>query len=50
MDPTLLPAQVGKALSFAMVHQNAHGVALLHNIEEIIDNIRGRLAGQRHLQ
>lgn len=36
MDPTLLPGQVGKALSFAIAHRPAEGIALLHNTEKLI--------------
>lgn len=38
MDPALLPAQVGKALSFAIAHQNAQGLALLHKTEGLIED------------
>jgi serine/threonine protein kinase/Tfp pilus assembly protein PilF len=37
MDPSLLPAQVGKALSFAIERQNAQGLALLHKTEGLIE-------------
>lgn len=40
MDPTLLPAQVGKALSFAMADQTAQGIAFLHNTEKQIQENR----------
>jgi TolB-like protein/Flp pilus assembly protein TadD len=33
LDPTLLPAQVGKALSYSIAHQNAHGLDFLHETE-----------------
>lgn len=36
MDPTLLPAQIGKALSYAMAHQNAEGLALLRKTQQKI--------------
>ena len=36
LDPTLLPAQVGKALSLAIAHQNAQGLALLRKTEATI--------------
>jgi tetratricopeptide (TPR) repeat protein len=38
MDPTLLPAQVGKALSYAMAHQNEEGVALLRKTQQKIQD------------
>jgi serine/threonine protein kinase/tetratricopeptide (TPR) repeat protein len=37
LDPTLLPAQVGKALSYALAGQNASGLAILHGTERRID-------------
>jgi serine/threonine protein kinase len=33
LDPTLLPAQVGKALSYSIAHQNARGLEFLHETE-----------------
>lgn len=36
MDPTLLPAQVGKALSLALTHQSAQGLALLNKTQRLI--------------
>ena len=36
MDPTLLPAQVGKALSFAMAHETAQGLAILRRTEALM--------------
>jgi serine/threonine protein kinase/TolB-like protein len=38
MDPTLLPAQIGKALSYAMAHQNAEGLALLRKTQQKIQD------------
>jgi tetratricopeptide (TPR) repeat protein len=38
MDPTLLPAQIGKALSYAMTHQNALGLALLRKTQQKIQD------------
>lgn len=38
MDPTLLPAQVGKALSLAMAHRNAQGIAVLDKTEGVIES------------
>jgi serine/threonine protein kinase/TolB-like protein/Tfp pilus assembly protein PilF len=38
MDPTLLPAQVGKALSYAMAHQNEEGLALLRKTQQKIQD------------
>jgi serine/threonine protein kinase/TolB-like protein len=38
MDPTLLPAQIGKALSYAMAHQNAEGLALLRKTQRKIQD------------
>jgi len=37
MDPTLLPAQVGKALALDMAHQNAQGLVLLRKSEELME-------------
>jgi len=37
LDPNLMQAQVGKALSFAITRQNQEGIALLRQAEEKID-------------
>jgi serine/threonine protein kinase/TolB-like protein/Tfp pilus assembly protein PilF len=37
MDPTLVPAQVGKALCFGMARQNAQGISLLRKTEGQIE-------------
>lgn len=36
LDPTLLPAQVGKALRYSITHQNAQGIEFLHKTEATI--------------
>jgi serine/threonine protein kinase len=36
LDPTLLPAQVGKALRYSIAHQNAQGIEFLHKTETTI--------------
>jgi tetratricopeptide (TPR) repeat protein len=38
MDPTLLPAQIGKALSYAMARQDAQGLALLRKTQQRIQD------------
>ena len=38
MDPSLLPANVGKALSYSMKHDNAGGLKLLEETENKIEN------------
>jgi serine/threonine protein kinase/TolB-like protein/Tfp pilus assembly protein PilF len=38
MDPTLLPAQIGKALTYAMGHQDAQGLALLRKTQQRIQD------------
>ncbi len=37
-SPSLLPAQVGKAISDALAHREADGHKLLHKTEEVVDN------------
>jgi serine/threonine protein kinase/TolB-like protein/Flp pilus assembly protein TadD len=37
LDPTLLPANVGKALSYAIRHENSRGLKLLHEVETKVD-------------
>ena len=37
LDPNLMQAQVGKALSYAIAHQNQDGIALLREAERKID-------------
>jgi hypothetical protein len=37
MEPALLPADVGKALSYSIKHQNNLGLKLLHETEDRID-------------
>ena len=37
MDPTLLPADVGKALSYSIRHEDARGLKLLHETENKIE-------------
>jgi len=37
LDPKLLPAQIGKALSYAIAHQNRRGLELLHETENRIE-------------
>jgi tetratricopeptide (TPR) repeat protein len=37
MDPSLLPANVGKALSYSIKHDNARGLKLLHETEDRIE-------------
>jgi serine/threonine protein kinase/TolB-like protein/Tfp pilus assembly protein PilF len=36
LDPTLIPAQVGKALSYSLAHQNTRGSDLLRKVEQTI--------------
>jgi serine/threonine protein kinase/TolB-like protein len=38
MDPTLLPAQIGKALTYAMAHQDAQGLTLLRKTQQRIQD------------
>src|SRR5580693_2095542 len=37
MEPSLLPANVGKALSYSIKHDNARGLKLLHETEDRIE-------------
>ena len=37
MEPALLPADVGKALSYSMKHENQMGLKLLHETENRIE-------------
>jgi serine/threonine-protein kinase len=39
MEPSLLPANVGKALSYSIKHDNAHGLKLLHETEDRIEEL-----------
>jgi tetratricopeptide (TPR) repeat protein len=45
LDPTLLPAQVGKALRYSIAHQNAQGIEFLHKTEATIQE-RGVADGE----
>jgi len=38
MDPTLLPARIGKALALGLAHRNAEGIAALHKTEDVIQS------------
>jgi hypothetical protein len=37
MEPSLLPADVGKALSYSIKHEDARGLKLLHDTEDRIE-------------
>jgi serine/threonine-protein kinase len=39
MEPSLLPANVGKALSYSIKHDNARGLKLLHETEDRIEEL-----------
>jgi tetratricopeptide (TPR) repeat protein len=39
MEPSLLPANIGKALSYSIKHDNVHGLKLLHEIEDRIEEL-----------
>jgi len=39
MEPSLLPANVGKALSYSIKHDNAHGLKLLRETEDRIEEL-----------
>ena len=39
MEPSLLPANVGKALSYSIKHDNAHGLKVLHETEDRIEEL-----------
>jgi eukaryotic-like serine/threonine-protein kinase len=39
MEPSLLPANVGKALSYSIKHDNADGLKLLHETEDRIEEL-----------
>ena len=48
-DPSLLPANVGKALSYSIKHDNARGLKLLQQTEDKIEE-RGVSDAGGHLQ
>ena len=39
MEPSLLPANVGKALSYSIKHEDARGLKLLHETEDRIEDL-----------
>jgi tetratricopeptide (TPR) repeat protein len=39
MEPSLLPADVGKALSYSIKHEDARGLKLLHETEDRIEEL-----------
>jgi eukaryotic-like serine/threonine-protein kinase len=39
MEPSLLPANIGKALSYSIKHDNAHGLKVLHETEDRIEEV-----------